>query len=184
MDIIMIGEVREKQECSNSIAPEVIGHEIMQTVWTRDALIAVKKSVIEIPLQLSEDKQIELSKITYREKAIEQIKDNGDFLFYLNYTFQDDEEIVKIAMQNNVYNLRYASDRIKSNPEIVLAAIKSEKEIYYDLVFQTCASESLKNEVDSRNAVYYLEKKIFNDKLQKSIPEKLHVKSQSSKNKV
>lgn len=181
MDIIMIGEVREK-----TTVQKYTGHETMQTLWTKPALLEVEKTFIKIQQDkvISLEDQNDIYNMTSKQEIIEKLKENGTFLLYVADHFKNDESIIKTVMKNNVYDLQYAINNIRSNADIILEAVKSKEEMYHDLIFQTCASESLKQEAGDTNVIYYLEKKIFNNKLQNSIPEKLEDNKSNLKIKI
>lgn len=129
----------------------------------------LKKSHIERDkildlLNLSKEDKDVLKSITDRNKIIEKLNENGGFLSYLEEKWRDDEEIVIIAVKNIKSSLRGASDRLKNNYNFILGLIKNNIEVWDYVGYE------LKKEVGSNEPISYLEKKIFHDQLQASIP--------------
>jgi Domain of unknown function (DUF4116) len=93
-------------------------------------------------------------KFTYDQNFIlEAVKINGAVLQYisndLKYApYQDNEEIVLKAIQtpksNDIPVIRYASDRLKHDREIVLAALKQNKHSFYYIPDEFLSDQLLK----------------------------------------
>ena len=82
---------------------------------------------------------LEKQKLSDRDKALVEVKENGMKL--KNYpAFNNDEEVVLAAVSKDGFSLEFASERLKNDKKIVLAAASKHG---YALKF---ASEELQND--------------------------------------
>ena len=58
-----------------------------------------------------------------REYVLNAVKENGKLLDLADEKFKDDEEIAKIAVDNNPEALEFVSDRLKGNRDIVYNSV-------------------------------------------------------------
>ena len=66
--------------------------------------------------------------ITDRNEAMEMVAKNGINLQYLSPELQDDEELVRIAVNQDGWALGYASPRLQDNDEIVKIALSRDSD--------------------------------------------------------
>lgn len=85
---------------------------------------AVNKNPFAIPLVSYKLKR-------NREFALEAVKNHPDFFkdYELKKSFNDDEEIVRAAMESNCRSFSGASERLRNNKEIALIAIKKAPDL-------------------------------------------------------
>lgn len=50
---------------------------------------------------------------TYKKMIMQDVRENGLALEYVTDELQDDEEVVLIAIKNNCWALKYASERLQ-----------------------------------------------------------------------
>jgi hypothetical protein len=111
---------------------------------------------ISIPYNFKENREI--------VKLIMNI--DGEYL--LEYSkFQNDEEIVLIAVTNNGYALKYACESFKKNKKFIIPAIKNKEKIY------KLIDKNLQNDLEiietllTSHGIFsmsYIDKKFLNDK--------------------
>lgn len=88
---------------------------------------------------------IDAYRTAHKEQVIKELTDNtSDLRKYPQYN--NDRDVVLVAVQNNGANLLYASYELRNDREIVLAAIKKYRHAYYD------ASYELQNDPEIRKA--------------------------------
>ena len=58
-----------------------------------------------------------------REYVLNAVKENGKLLDLADEKFKDDEEIAKIAVNNNPEALEFVSDRLKGDRDIVYNSV-------------------------------------------------------------
>lgn len=182
MNTVIISKIRDEINNPNKINE----HEIMPTEYTKSGMDSLQQKIIEMcGMHLSEDRQSEIRKITDRKEAIHITKEHGSFLRYLPEQFKNDKEIVNVAMQDNIYNLQFASQEIRNNAEIILNAINSKLDFSLHsnhIVFNICAGEEIKD--SNLDTLQYLQKSMFNDQLEKAIPENINNIKTNKKTKI
>ena len=65
-----------------------------------------------------EDKE-EIEDYNNKEYVLKKVKENGKNLDLASQELQDDEDVVKAALEQTGEALEFASDRLKNNKEIV-----------------------------------------------------------------
>lgn len=92
------------------------------------------------------------------------LSQDGALLMYMPF-FQDNEEMIAIAFQNNTKAFRYASDRIKENKDYYLPMLKRDASIFQELpeYLQNDKSFVLQILEMNRKIIFYLDKLWFHD---------------------
>ena len=92
-----------------------------------------------------------------KEFMLEMVKQNGYFLMYASDDLKDDFDLVKAAINNDAFSLRYASKRFLEDKKIVLEAIQKCGSLYPNLDLKLRSDfDILFYALDSYNlALYY-----------------------------
>lgn len=119
----------------------------------------------------------EINEITTIDKPnlICLLKRAGILLEYAK-EYQNDEDVVLVAVNQNGRSLQYASEELKNNKHIVLVALKNNMDALFFV------SPSLKQEIGQCNPREYLERVILHNKLNEEV--KQHTINRINKNKI
>lgn len=78
--------------------------------------------------------------ITDKDEALQIVKEDGLMLRKVAEPLQDDEDIVRAAINQNIRSIGFSSKRFRSNKKLMIELIKKDKSLY------TCLDESLVND--------------------------------------
>ncbi len=133
-------------------------------------MVSVNGSLLQLTPEFNADREIVLTAVkasTYaaefmdkslwgdREIAIEAARNSDcDLVFHYEAfkQYNDDDEIVMLALEANGANICYASERIRADYDMAVFALTHQKEVYPCSVY-----ESISNELQSRKDLALLE---------------------------
>ncbi len=103
-----------------------------------------------------------------KESAIQQLSKNGLLLENMSSPLKEDKGVVLVAIRNNPRAFKFASEKLKADPEVVLEAISVQPNIS-DMVLWH-ANEELVNQIGSNEPIAFLKSLVLKNMLFKELP--------------